>query len=376
MPDMLSRSLTTIVHASVALGLTLLTTLWVTPTQAQQGADQRLKVTVERVQFKPEQFSVEAVGSARAKRSVTIYPAVADKVVDVNFSAGQRVQAGDILVELDSRRQQVAVNLAKVQLADAQRSVERLQRLRRQPGEGAIPQQELDDAITQRDMAEIELQRAQTELEDRYVRAPFDGVVGITDIEVGDRINEQTVITSIDDRSSLLLDFVAPESALSLLQTDNASLMVTPWQRPQQQIAAEIVQVDSRLNTDTRSIRARAELQNPDEQLIPGMSFRIRLQVKGRQYASIPESALLWGPRTPYIWVVEKGQARRVDVQIQQRQAGYVLVAGDIALDDLLIVEGVQRLRHGQPIRYSEAALESNNSADSSQPQASLGARQ
>ena len=157
-------------------------------------------------------------------RSITIYPAVGDRVVAVNFNPGDKVEKDELLVELDARRQQVAVEQAQINLRDAERTVERLRTSREQ---GAVPQSELDNAILLRDLARVELDNAKIKLEDRFIRAPFSGIIGITDVEVGDRIDQQTAIATLDDRSTLLIDFRIPEAAVSLLQ-DGAELKVQP----------------------------------------------------------------------------------------------------------------------------------------------------
>lgn len=317
--------------------------------EAQWGGEQRATpVLVEKVEFENEISRVEAVGTAEAAKSVTLYPAVGDIVTAIHFTPGQSVEKDDILLELDARRQRVAVNRAEIQLRDAERTVERLRTSRSQ---GAIPESDLDDAVTLRDLLEVDLAEAQTNLEDRLVRAPFDGVVGLTDVEVGDRITEQTAITTLDKRDELLINFRAPEAALSILD-QNPELSVQPWENRSVQIPAEIAEVDSRVSNENRTLRVRARLDNEDDRFRPGMSFRVRLQVAGDSYAVVPEAALLWGATGAYVWIVEEGVAKRVDVQIQQRLSGRLLVAGDLDRGDELIVEGVQQLREGQAVSY------------------------
>lgn len=335
-------------------GLTLLTLLIILPiaTQAQQSRE--TLVVVERINFTQQNQRVDAVGNARALHSVSLYPAVADRVTEVNITPGQRVQRDDILVELDARRQRVAVQRAQIQLTDVERTVERLTASREQD---AIAQSELDDAITLRDLRQVELEEAETNLEDRKVRAPFEGVVGITDIQVGDRINEQTMITSIDDRSQLYIDFNAPEGALDLLEQD-VRIRVSPWQQSGMPIDAQIVEIDSRLDSANRSIRIRALIDNPDESFRPGTSFRVELSLNGESYANIPEAALMWGPTSAYVWrVVDEGDkytAERVDVQIKQRLRGRVLIDGELEPGQIIITEGVQSVRPGQAITFDE----------------------
>ena len=212
---------------------------------AQFMGDRQAKLVVTKpIEFMNETRKVEAVGSAEAVRSIVLYPAVSDEVTEINFVPGQSVEKGKVLVRLDDRRQQTALKRAKLTLEDAQRTVERLASSYKQ---GAVPVSELDLARTQRDLAEVALEEAQADLEDRHIIAPFDGVVGLTEVEVGDRINEQTVITTLDNRSKLFINFKAPEAALPvLLNAPNVTL--EPWSDKEKRVKAEIAQVDSRIN--------------------------------------------------------------------------------------------------------------------------------
>lgn len=338
----------------------LLLSLLGTDSQAQQFGSREALVIAQPVTFERERNRVEAVGTAEAVRSITIYPAVGDRVVAVNFTPGDKVEKGELLVELDARRQKVAVEQAQINLRDAERTVERLRSSREQ---GAVPQSELDNAILLRDLARVELENAKIELEDRFIRAPFTGIIGITDVEVGDRIDQQTAIATLDDRSTLLIDFRIPEAAVSLLQ-DGAELKVQPWRYSGKPVIAEIIELDSRINATSRMYRARAKINNDSDDFLPGTSFRTAIELAGEEFASIPEAALSWGVNNPFVWVVEDGKAHRIDVQIEQRLAGRVLVSGDIQRDDLLIVEGVQSLREGQPVTFDRAPLDTQEAVE------------
>ncbi|MCK7459194.1 efflux RND transporter periplasmic adaptor subunit [Idiomarina aminovorans] len=326
-----------------------------TVSQAQQFGPREALVNVEPVSFERERNRVEAVGTAEAVRSITIYPAVGDRVVAVNFQPGDEVEKDELLVELDARRQQVAVEQAQINLRDTERTVDRLQASREL---GAVPQSELDNAILLRDLARVELDNAKIELEDRFIRAPFAGIIGITDVEVGDRIEQQTTIATLDDRSTLLIDFRIPEAAVSLLQ-EGVELKVQPWRYSGTPVMADIVELDSRINPETRMYRARAKISNENDNFLPGTSFRTSIALDGEEFASIPEAALSWGVNSPFIWVVEGKNAKRIEVQIEQRLPGRVLVSGNIQRDDLLIVEGVQSLRDGQPVTFDRTSLDS-----------------
>ena len=298
------------------------------------------------ISFEKKSSRVEAVGTAEAIRSVVVYPAVADKVTAVNFLPGQFIKEQEVLLRLDSRRQKVALDRVTIQLADAERTVSRLKESRKKE---AIAQSALDDAITARDLLKVQLIEVKTELEDRAVRAPFSGVVGLTDVEQGDRIGLQTAITTIDNREQLLINFNAPEAALAMLQ-GKANVELEPWQAQGLRIKANIIEVDSRINLSNRSIRVRALLDNKDDLYRPGMSFRVVMQSLGEEYAVVPEAALMWGATSAYVWLVEDGKAKKVDVQIRQRLSGRLLVSGALKANEQLIVEGVQSLREGQSV--------------------------
>ena len=89
---------------------------------------------------------------------------------------------------------------------------------------------------------------------------------------------------------------------------------------------------------------------NSNDKYRPGMSFRVNMAINGNRYAAIPEAALLWGANGAYVWISEEGKAKRVNVEVHQRLRGTILVSGDLQEGDLLISEGVQRLRDGQEV--------------------------
>lgn len=291
-------------------------------------------VMVQKVTTERTKEEVKAVGNAEAIHSVTLFPAVGDRVTAVHFKPGNFVKEGDVLVELDSRRQKAALQQAEITLADTQRTLNRLSESHKK---GAIPKSDLDDA--------------KTDLEDRTVLAPFDGVMGLTEVEKGDRITEKTAIATIDDTRSLYINFNAPESAVSILK-NKGIVEVTPWQSAKA-INAQVSYLDSRINPQTRTLRVKAKLENANEQFMPGMSFRINITMQGESYAVVPEAALMWGATGPYVWKSIDKKAKRIDVKIEQRLAGRLLVSGNLNENDILVVEGVQRLRENQTLTFA-----------------------
>ena len=318
----------------------------VNPT-GQRSADARpTPVILEPVVFEAERTRIEAVGTSRAIRSVTLHPAVAGEVTAVHFKANQAVSTGEVLVELDRRDAELALALAKVQVEDAERLVNRYERTE---GRGAFTPSTIDSARTTLEAARIAEQRAMVALADRSIKAPFAGFVGMTEIEPGDRIDLDTAITTLDDRSKLLVRFEVPELFFERL-TVGDRVSIASWTTRDMQVEGRIVDIGARIDPVSRTFLARAQVPNPKDRLRPGMSFRVSLELAGPAYPVVPEVAVQWGGDGAYIWAVQDAKARRVGVAIVQRRAGRVLV--DAKLEDgiLIVVEGVQRMREGQPV--------------------------
>ncbi|WP_203291321.1 efflux RND transporter periplasmic adaptor subunit [Maricaulis parjimensis] len=318
-------------------------------TAARSGASagqERIRVVTQSVRFERERTDVESVGTARARATAQIYPETGGVVTAVPFSAGQHVEAGDLLLQLEDREERLAVNLARVAVQEAEQL---LARYRRIEDTGAVSASQIDEARTALDSARIELEQAEIALEERAVRAPFAGNVGLTDIDPGSRVTASTAITQIDDRSVLYVDFEAAEQVFGYLAVGD-SITVAPFANPDAVVEAEVVAVDSHINPTRRTFTVRALLDNASDGLRPGMSFRVNFTIFGQSYPRVPESAIIWGASGSYIWSVEDEQAVRVPVNIVSRLDGHVLVRGEISADARIITEGVQKVREGSLI--------------------------
>lgn len=320
-------------------------------TRSGTRSQEPLRVVVEPVTMSTERTRVEAVGTSRAMRSITLYPATSGEVVEVNFKPGEFVEKGTTLLRLDQRDEQLAVELAQVQLDEATRLYERY---RNSAAAGATIPTTLDAAKAQLDGARIALDRARINLEYRTITAPFSGHVGITDIDPGDRIQQSTPITTLDDRSSLLVSFEVPEIMIGKIRPGD-EVDISTWSANAQTAQGEVIEIDSRIKPDTRTFLTRARVENDTDKLRPGMSFRVILDLDGDAFPILAEIAVQWGADGSYIWTVTDGKASRVPVNIVQRQKGKVLVKAGLTRGDVVVVEGIQRLRPGLSVRPDTA---------------------
>ena len=320
---------------------------------SRPGAAPAVPVVAEPVRFEHASTRIEAVGTSRAVLSSEVHPAAAGEVVAVNFEPGQFVRAGDVLVELDSRQQVLDEELAQLRLVDAERLYDRYAR---SADTGAVLPTTLDAARTAVETARVELEQARIQLADRQVKAVFDGYVGATDVDIGDRIGPETTITTLDDRSFLLVIFEIPEAYIGELAEDDAITLQT-WSATSPEVAGEIVDIGSRIDPRNRTFEARARVDNSEDRLRPGMSFRVSVDVQGARHAVVSETAVLWGADGAYVWKIVDGVAVRKPVKVIQRREGRVLVDGDFADNDIVVVEGTQRMRDGVLTDYESARL-------------------
>ncbi len=340
------------------------------PTPAS-GARAAVPVVVEPVRLETLRTRIEAVGTARARRSVLLYPEAAGEVVAVNFRPGDRVAQGSVLLALDSRDEKLALELAELRLADARRMLTRYTTANSSV-ERTVPETTIDTARTTLESARIERDRAQLALDRRFVTAPFDGYVGLTDIDPGDRIEPTTEITSIDDRGVLLVSFDVPEAFVGRVEAGDP-VRIEVWSDERTRAAGTVVDIGSRVDPLSRAFTARAEVPNGNDRLRPGMSFRVQLDLTGGAFPTVPEVALQWGADGAYVWTVDNGRARRVPATLVQRQQGRVLIGAELPAGAPVVGEGVQSMREGVRVRTMDAAALARDARGTLAPAASEG---
>jgi len=269
--------------------------------------------------------------------------------VHLGVRAGQRVAAGDVILRLDTRTAELAVDIAKVRVTEAEAKLDRSRQLLRS---NVNPQAMVDDAKTALQRTRLALKQAEEALADRTIRAPLSGIVGIPKVEVGDRVTPTTAIVTLDDRSELLVEIAVPEEYLARVQHGQKVIARTPT-FPDRDFDGVVERIDSRINPLSRTVMVRAKLPNGHDLLRPGMSFAVKLVIPGKSYPTVPELALQWAKGESFVWTVKDDTTKRVPVRPVKRQSSIILVDGDLHEGDLVVIEGVQRLRPGRAVRYA-----------------------
>jgi membrane fusion protein (multidrug efflux system) len=298
--------------------------------------------------------AVEAIGTARANESVEISAKVTDIVSKLRFDSGDFVKKGDILVELASVEQGADLREANAALADAERELARLTDLVQR---GVTPRVRQDEAQTVRDRARERVSAVQSRLSDRVIRAPFSGYIGLRLTSPGQLARPGETIVSLDDVSVIKLDLDVPERDLSRV-SKGQSITATAAAFPGTVFVGKITEIDSRIDSVTRSVRVRAEINNKDNQLRPGMLMQASVRQDSRLVVAVPEIALLRRDDTAFVYVVAQAEggltAQTRNVEPGERRQGMIEIISGLRTGEQVIVEGIVRLRPNAPIRFAD----------------------
>ena len=342
-------------------------------------------VSVTTVQARTFEDTIEVLGVAKGRQSVTLTAATTQLVDRVRFTDGQHVQRGAILVELKDTEQDAGLAQADARLVQAQRAYDRYKELNAKgfASKAAIDQYEAAWRSAQADVA-----AARARQSDRIIRAPFSGVVGLSDVAPGALVNPGAPIVTLDDVSVMRVDFQVPERYLAQLRAGQ-TLLATADAFPGETITGRVAKLDTRVDERTRAITARAEFANPGGKLKPGMLLRVGVSRGQRSNPSVPESAVSVQGEGAFVYVIRQrppgagaggqavgGQAAGgrpparpggagpagggAMAMVEQRpivtgvrQQGFVEIVDGLKAGDRVVADGLNKVQPGQPVRLS-----------------------
>lgn len=308
--------------------------------------------------------TIDVIGEARALQSITITSEVNGFIEEVSFEPGKRVAKGDVLLTLDDEAQQIALDRTRAQFPVAKANAERYEQLAADNAASAL---EAENAFNQYKALEAELRAAQFAVDQRRIEAPFAGAAGLTRIDPGDFIRAGDVITTLDDVSSILIEFSVPQETADILEIDQpvTAALASAVDR---KFGGVISAIDSRVDPASRTLRVEARFDNADGVMLPGAVYAVSTTSKGAPAIALPGLAIQWDRAGAFIWKRNaEGQAMRAAVVILQRTDELVLVEGAVSPGDEIVSEGADRVRAGMrlpPGRPRASALKANVAAD------------
>jgi membrane fusion protein (multidrug efflux system) len=290
----------------------------------------------------------QSVGSLRSNQGVVLRPEVGGRVSQVLFKDGQRVKKGQLLVQFDDQLPAAQVMQAKAELSIAQANHKRNQEL---VSQNFISKRSLDESEAALQVAQAKLALAQATLQRLKILAPFDGVAGLRQINVGDYLKDGADMVNVEDIDAVLLDFRLPERFQTKVKPGQKA-QVTFDALPGRKFTAFIQAIDPLIDANARSVGIRGCIDNRQMQLRPGMFARVNAVFGERADALVvPEEAIVpQGGRTSVLRIVpgtnkDELISERVTVKTGLRQPGKVEILEGLAYGDTVVVAGQQRLQ-------------------------------
>jgi len=317
---------------------------------AAQGRNTAKHVIVAPAVIKQVSDRTEALGTAYATESVSITASITEKVTEIHFDDGQQVKANDVLAVLEQAEEQAELKRAQAVRGERKLALERLRKLEKRQLSAA---DEIDRTRLELEQAEASISAIKTRINDRIIRAPFSGTVGLRNISVGALVETGDLITNLDDTREINLDFSVPSLFLAELKP-GLKINARAAALGNKQYFGEVKSIDSRIDPITRSIKVRAILPNPDGSIVPGILMQVELLRNTRQALVIPESALLPLADRQYVMrrVVKdnKDTAEKQQIEIGLRIKGYVEVLHGLSSGDQVITHGNNKVRPGDAL--------------------------
>jgi membrane fusion protein (multidrug efflux system) len=317
------------------------------------GGGAPVQISVATVQPHSFENEIEVLGVAKGRQSVTLTAATSQLVQRVRFSDGQAVARGAVLIELKNTEQDAGLAQAQAKLAQAKQEYDRWLTLSQK---GFAAQTSVDQYRAAYLSAEADVDAAKARQADRTIRAPFSGVVGLSDVAPGALVNPGSPIVTLDDISAIRVDFPVPERYLAQLH-EGQVITARVDAYPGEPFKGRIAKLDTRVDERTRAITARAEFPNPDRKLKPGMLIRISISHGLRQGLAAPETAVSMQGDSAFIYVLHPEGPRTVveqrPVTTGLRQDNVVELTDGAGSGERIVADGLNKVQPGQPVRVA-----------------------
>lgn len=319
-----------------------------------------ISVAAAKAEQRQWQERLPAVGSLKALQGVELSLEVAGTVKHLHFDSGQQVKVGQLLLELDSEQEAALLGTAQADLGLAKVDFGRGSQL---VGDSAISRGEFDRLTAQYRRNQAVVEQLKASLAKKSMKAPFSGTIGIRQVDVGDYLASGTVIATLQDLSSLYVDFNVPEQALPQLSLGQ-QVLVQVAAFPGQTFPARLSAINPKVEESTRNLLLRATLANPDGKLLPGMFASLLVLLPDPQLqVVVPESAITYTLYGNSVYVVgekkaDDGQTHLVaeqrTVQTGERRDGVVVVRNGLQAGEQVVTAGQLKLSPGAAIRISQ----------------------
>ncbi len=302
-----------------------------------------------------------AIGTLVAARQVTVAPEVAGRIMQIPFESGASVKTGDPLVQMNDSTEQADQLAQRAQARLAELNLERYRDLRRSQ---ATPQSNVDQYQAQLDEINANMKRTQALIGQKLIKAPFDGELGIRQINVGDYVTAGATIVTLTDLKSLYVNFSLPEQAFPKLSIGQ-KVLLNADPLPGRDFEATISTIEPQISADTRAVKVQATLDNRERALRPGMFANVRVVLPPQPNTlTVPETAIDYTVYGDSVFVAvnqktpdgkEQLVVQRNPVKVGDRTQNRVEIRDGLKPGDRVIVSGQLKLSNGAAITVSDS---------------------
>src|SRR5438477_5021931 len=312
--------------------------------------------------------TLNIIGTTAAIQGGTVGADLPGTVAKINFESGKSVHAGDVLVQLDTRQER-----AQLAAAEADRDLARITYGRQEQlvNQGVVARTEYDNAEAQQKSTDAKVGEIRATIERKTVHAPFSGILGIRQINLGQYLAAGQAIVSLQALNPIYVNFGVPQQESNKVQIGR-TLRITSDNLPGVQFAGRVTAVDSVINEATRNIQIQATLSNPQGKLRPGMFVQVDVGIgASRQVVTLPASAINYAPYGDSVFVVTDLQdpqskktyrgVRQQFVKVEGSRGDQVAIISGLNAGDEVVSSGVFKLRNGAPVQVNNKVQPPNN---------------
>ena len=315
--------------------------------------------TVSSATVKEEDWAptLSAVGSVSAVQGAIVSTELGGVVAEIGFPNGGEAKKGEVLLKLDSSSEEAQLHTAE---ADLELARANLQRTRDLTARKVVSKQELDAAQSAFGQKQGTVDNMRAFIAKKQVQAPFDGELGIRQVNVGQMINSGQQVVSLQALDPVYVDFALPQQEISKL-VPGLEARVRTDAIPGREFTGKLTALNSMVDTVTRNVTVQATLENADHALKPGMFVKIDIVLPQKSKTLvIPGSAVSYAPYGDSVFVIEnkkdpktgkKSQTlRQAFVRIGEARGDFVSVTRGLKTGDIVVSTGVFKLRNGMPV--------------------------
>jgi membrane fusion protein (multidrug efflux system) len=313
--------------------------------------------------------TLSVIGTMEAVHGVTVSADLPGQVERIDFESGKSVQVGDVLVELDTRQERAQLASLEAQRDLARVSYDRAQQL---VDDGVISRVEYDQATSQRKATEANVAEIKATIERKTIRAPFSGILGIRQVNLGQYLSAGQAIVSLQALSPIYVNFGVPQQTLSQMIVGHA-VHVAKEDLPNAAFSGRVTAVDSVVNEATRNIQIQATLSNPEGKLRPGMFVQVEVPLgAARSVIALPASAINYAPYGDSVFVITdlkdpggktyRGVQQQF-VKVEGSHGDQVAIVSGVNPGDEVVTSGVFKLRNGAAVQVNNKVQPGNNPA-------------